>query len=76
MAASPCDEVYDATGIVPERAALFISAQVGFNAASRIPDGAGRRVVVFGDGIIGHRARSRRKRGGSMSSSLAVTQGE
>jgi 2-desacetyl-2-hydroxyethyl bacteriochlorophyllide A dehydrogenase len=53
LAASPCDEVYDATGIPPERGSLFVSAQVGFNAASRIPDGAGRRVVVFGDGIIG-----------------------
>jgi 2-desacetyl-2-hydroxyethyl bacteriochlorophyllide A dehydrogenase len=53
LAASPADEVYDATGIVPERACLFISGQVGFNAASRIPDDRGRRVVVYGDGIIG-----------------------
>ena len=53
LAASPVHEVYDATGIAPERASLFISGQVGFNAASRIPDGDGRRVVVYGDGIIG-----------------------
>lgn len=53
LAASPCEEVYDATGIVPERASLFISGQVGFNAASRIPPGADRKVVVYGDGIIG-----------------------
>lgn len=53
LSASPEDEVYDATGINPQRASLFISAQVGFNAASRLPDQKGARVVIFGDGIIG-----------------------
>ena len=32
---------------------LFVSAQVGVNAASRISSARGRRVVVVGDGIIG-----------------------
>ncbi len=53
LAISPSDEVYDATGIDAQRSSLFISAQVGFNAASRIPNGHAKRVVVFGDGIIG-----------------------
>ncbi len=53
LAISPCDEVYDATGIDAKRASLFISAQVGFNAASRLPNDRGERIVVFGDGIIG-----------------------
>lgn len=53
LSASPEDEVYDATGINPLRASLFISAQVGFNAASRLPEQNGAHVVVFGDGVIG-----------------------
>jgi threonine dehydrogenase-like Zn-dependent dehydrogenase len=53
LAASPSDEVYDATGIDPARASLFISAQVGFNAASRVGQAERQRVVVYGDGIIG-----------------------
>lgn len=53
LAASARDEVYDATGIVPARASLFISGQVGFNAASRLREESDRRVVVYGDGIIG-----------------------
>lgn len=53
LSASPEDEVYDATGINPMRASLFISAQVGFNAASRLPEQNNAHVVVFGDGIIG-----------------------
>jgi 2-desacetyl-2-hydroxyethyl bacteriochlorophyllide A dehydrogenase len=52
LAVSDRDEVFDATGIVPERASLIVSGQVGFNAASRILAGPGR-VVVYGDGIIG-----------------------
>lgn len=53
LAVSPADEVYDADGVPPARAALTVTAQVGWNAASRLtlPDGA--PVVVFGDGIIG-----------------------
>ena len=53
LAVSSSDEVYDATGIDPSRASLFVSAQVGFNAASRIPQVESQRVVVYGDGIIG-----------------------
>ena len=53
LAVSAGDEVYDASGIDPTRASLVISAQVGFNAASRIPQIGSQRVVVYGDGIIG-----------------------
>ena len=50
---SPALEVYDATGVDPAAASLFVSAQVGVNAASRISSAEGGRVVVVGDGIIG-----------------------
>jgi len=53
LAVTAEDEVYDATGVLPERAALIISGQVGYNAASRIIDAGENRVVVYGDGIIG-----------------------
>ena len=53
LAVSSSDEVYDATGLDPARASLIVSAQVGFNAASRIPQVESQRVVVYGDGIIG-----------------------
>lgn len=46
-------DVYDATGIPPERAAFLVSAQVGYNGASRLLLPAASRVVVIGDGIIG-----------------------
>lgn len=51
LAYSDCGEVYSADGLNPERASLFISGQVGVNAASRVPHD--QRVVVYGDGIIG-----------------------
>ncbi len=50
---SPALEVYDATGVDPAAGSLFVSAQVGVNAASRVSSARGRRVVVVGDGIIG-----------------------
>jgi 3-hydroxyethyl bacteriochlorophyllide a dehydrogenase len=45
-------DVYDATGLDPQRAAFVVVAQVGVNAASRITltDGP---VTVYGDGVIG-----------------------
>jgi 2-desacetyl-2-hydroxyethyl bacteriochlorophyllide A dehydrogenase len=46
-------EVFDATGIPPERSAFGVVAQVGFNAASRIVGDVGDRVLVIGDGVIG-----------------------
>ena len=46
-------EVFDATGIPPERSAFSVVAQVGFNAASRIIANPGDRVLVIGDGVIG-----------------------
>ena len=46
-------EVFDATGIPPERSAFGVVAQVGFNAASRIVGETGDRVLVIGDGVIG-----------------------
>jgi bacteriochlorophyllide a dehydrogenase len=52
-AVSPIHEVYDATGIDPRAASLFVCGQVGLNAASRLTVPAGGRVVVVGDGIIG-----------------------
>ena len=53
VAASPRDEVFDAEGVDPVAASLFVSAQVGVNAASRIAAPPGARVMVIGDGIIG-----------------------
>ncbi len=47
------NEVYDAPEIPPARAAFLVSAQVGYNAASRLQADAGARVLVMGDGIIG-----------------------
>lgn len=46
-------EVYDATDVPGQRAALCVTAQVGYNAASRLPLEPGARVAIFGDGIIG-----------------------
>jgi 3-hydroxyethyl bacteriochlorophyllide a dehydrogenase len=45
-------DVYDATGLDPQRAAFVVVAQVGVNAAARITllDGP---VTVYGDGVIG-----------------------
>lgn len=45
-------DVYDATGIDPQRAAFLVVAQVGVNAASRITL-TGGPVTVYGDGVIG-----------------------
>jgi 3-hydroxyethyl bacteriochlorophyllide a dehydrogenase len=53
VAPSPRDEVFDAEGVDPVAASLFVSAQVGVNAASRITAAPGSRVMVIGDGIIG-----------------------
>jgi 2-desacetyl-2-hydroxyethyl bacteriochlorophyllide A dehydrogenase len=53
VASSPQEEVFDAEGVDPVAASLFVSAQVGVNAASRITAPAGARVMVIGDGIIG-----------------------
>jgi 2-desacetyl-2-hydroxyethyl bacteriochlorophyllide A dehydrogenase len=53
VAPSPQDEVFDAEGVDPVAASLFVSAQVGVNAASRISAAPGARVMVIGDGIIG-----------------------
>jgi bacteriochlorophyllide a dehydrogenase len=50
---SPAREVYDATDIDAAAGSLFVSAQVGVNAAARISSAKGARVVVVGDGIIG-----------------------
>jgi len=50
---TPDSEVYDATGIPGTRAALTVTAQVGYNAASRLLLEPGDPVVVIGDGIIG-----------------------
>lgn len=55
-AASVVGAVYSAEGIDPRAASLFVSAQVGYNAASRIEAPAGSGVVVVGDGIIGSSA--------------------
>ncbi|GAA4852411.1 hypothetical protein GCM10023221_35180 [Luteimicrobium xylanilyticum] len=52
-AASATHEVFDVEGVDPVAASLFVTAQVGVNAASRILEPQGRRVVVVGDGIIG-----------------------
>jgi len=46
-------EVFDSTGIPPERSAFGVVAQVGFNAASRIVGKNGDRILVIGDGVIG-----------------------
>jgi threonine dehydrogenase-like Zn-dependent dehydrogenase len=53
MAVCDIDNVFDAEGIPPNRSALLVSAQVGYNAASRLQLDAGARVLVVGDGIIG-----------------------
>lgn len=50
---SAVGEVFDATGIPTMRGAFGVSAQVGFNAASRITGGSDIPVLVIGDGIIG-----------------------
>jgi threonine dehydrogenase-like Zn-dependent dehydrogenase len=55
-AASAASAVYPAEGIDPRAASLVVSAQVGFNAASRVDAPAGSGVVVVGDGIIGSSA--------------------
>ena len=52
-AISPASAVRDATGLDPITASLFITAQVGYNAASRITARSGDGVVVIGGGIIG-----------------------
>jgi bacteriochlorophyllide a dehydrogenase len=52
-AVSPVSEVFDATGIDPRAASLFVCGQVGLNAASRLTIPAQARVVIVGDGIIG-----------------------
>lgn len=49
-------EVYDAEEIPAARAAFIVSAQVGYNGASRLQLEAGARVLVVGDGIIGSSA--------------------
>jgi 2-desacetyl-2-hydroxyethyl bacteriochlorophyllide A dehydrogenase len=56
LGVSPESEVYAADGVDPLAASLVVSAQVGFNAASRLTLGPGSRVVVFGDGVIGSSA--------------------
>ncbi len=53
VAPSPRDEVFDAEGVDPVAASLFVSTQVGVNAASRITAPPGSRVMVIGDGVIG-----------------------
>jgi bacteriochlorophyllide a dehydrogenase len=53
VAPSPQDEVFDAEGVDPVAASLFVSAQVGVNAASRIIGAPRTRVMIIGDGIIG-----------------------
>ncbi len=40
-------------GVDPREAAGLVVAQVGYNAATRLPDIPGQSVVVIGDGIIG-----------------------
>lgn len=55
-AASAQGSVYPADGIDPRAASLFVSAQVGYNAASRVTGSPGDGVVVVGDGIIGSSA--------------------
>jgi 2-desacetyl-2-hydroxyethyl bacteriochlorophyllide A dehydrogenase len=53
LGVSVASDVHDATGISPLVSSFVVSAQVGFNAASRITAPAQSRVVVIGDGIIG-----------------------
>lgn len=47
------ENVFDATGVPELSAALIVSAQVGFNAASRVAAASGSEIAVIGDGIIG-----------------------
>ena len=56
LVASVQDEVFDATDIDPLASAFLVSAQVGYNAASRIVAPPGAAVMVIGDGIIGSSA--------------------
>jgi 2-desacetyl-2-hydroxyethyl bacteriochlorophyllide A dehydrogenase len=51
--ASVDTEVFDATDVPPLTSAFLVSAQVGYNAASRIRADRGAVVLVIGDGIIG-----------------------
>lgn len=53
LAVSAAADVYDAEGIPVERAAFFLTSQVGFHAASRLRLDQGDRVAVIGDGLIG-----------------------
>jgi 2-desacetyl-2-hydroxyethyl bacteriochlorophyllide A dehydrogenase len=53
LVASVDTEVFDATGIDPLSSAFLVSAQVGYNAASRVRAEPGAVVLVVGDGIIG-----------------------
>ncbi|GAA3639944.1 chlorophyll synthesis pathway protein BchC [Microbacterium awajiense] len=53
MIVSDESNVFDASGVPEISAAFIVSAQVGFNAASRLAPGPGGRVCVIGDGIIG-----------------------
>ncbi|HQJ33642.1 MAG TPA: medium chain dehydrogenase/reductase family protein [Rhodoglobus sp.] len=55
-AASAQGSVYPADGVDPRAASLFVSAQVGYNAASRVTGAPGDGVIVVGDGIIGSSA--------------------
>jgi 2-desacetyl-2-hydroxyethyl bacteriochlorophyllide A dehydrogenase len=53
LALSAAADVYDAEGIPADRAALFLTSQVGYHAASRLRIEAGEPVAVIGDGLIG-----------------------
>jgi 2-desacetyl-2-hydroxyethyl bacteriochlorophyllide A dehydrogenase len=53
MAVCDVDDIFDAEDVPAPRAALLVSAQVGYNAAARLDLAAGARVLVVGDGIIG-----------------------
>ncbi|WP_409264070.1 alcohol dehydrogenase catalytic domain-containing protein [Microbacterium aquimaris] len=50
---STAQNVFDATGVPEVSSAFVISAQVGYNAASRLAGSPGESVCVIGDGIIG-----------------------
>lgn len=53
LVVSPETNVFDATGVPEISAAFVVSAQVGYNAASRVAAEPGDTVWVIGDGIIG-----------------------
>ena len=53
MVMSHHENVFDATDVPELSAAFLVSAQVGFNAASRVAAAPGAKVCVIGDGIIG-----------------------